>query len=403
MSSLERYFQPNMAFAILLALAVFQYATLVIYMFGGSPDYVLGGDFVAFWAAARETLNGDMAALYAPEGLAAAIETHRPETHVDGLTWQYPPYASLIFAPVGLLPFEMAYAVWSWLGIALFALALRQIGVRGQALIALMATIPVLIALNTGQNALFTTSLMLLAVFHAKSRPVLAGAAAALLTLKPQLGLLLPVLFLAGGHWRAFAAAALGSLLIWGGSVLVLGTATWTAFFEFLGHVSGSVTDGAMPLYKMVNVYAAARLAWVPDTLALTLAGLSYIVAAAALAWTCRKTDAPNWRYAVLASATLLTAPYSMYYELVLLVPALWFVARQAHKAGWLAFERESLAALVLLTLFLPGPATQRGGSLCFLVSALACLVIYRRLRAEFGPSRPVFGTGAAASTLVTD
>ena len=88
MSSLERYFQPNMAFAVILALAAFQYGILVLYMFGGSPDYVLGGDFIAFWAAARETLSGEMAALYAPDGLLAAIETHRPGTHVDGLTWQ---------------------------------------------------------------------------------------------------------------------------------------------------------------------------------------------------------------------------------------------------------------------------------------------------------------------------
>jgi hypothetical protein len=297
----------------------------------------------------------------------------------------------------------MAYALWSWLGIALFALVLGTIGVRGHALMALIAAIPVLIVLNTGQNALFTASLMLLAVFHAKSRPVLAGIAAALLTMKPQLGILLPVVFLAGGHWRAFMAAALGSFLIWGGSVLLLGAATWAAFFEFLGVVSGSVTEGAMPLYKMVNVYAAARLAWMPDALAITLAGLGYLAAIVAVIWTCRKTTDPKWRYATLASATLLTAPYSMYYELVLLVPALWFVVHRAHLSGWLPVERETLAALVLLTLFLPGPATQFGGSLCFLTSALAGLVIYRRLRAEFGASRPVFRPGAAAPALAVD
>lgn len=403
MSSLERYFQPNVAFAILLALAAFQYAIFAIYLFGGSQDYVLGGDFVAFWTAARETLNGDMAGLYAPDGLAAAIETHRPGTSVEGLTWQYPPHASLIFAPIGLLPFEMAYALWCWLGIAAFALVLGSLGVRGHALIALIATIPVLIVLNTGQNALFTASLMLLAVFHARSRPVLAGVAAALLTVKPQLGILLPIVFLAGGHWRAFGAAALSSVLLWGSALLMLGSATWIAFFEFLGIVSGSVSDGAMPLYKMVNVYAAARLAWVPDMAALALAGLSYLAAIAAVVWICRKTDDPTWRYAVLASATLLTAPYSMYYELVLLVPALWFVAHRAHQAGWLALERESLAVLVLLTLFLPGPATQIGGSLCFLASALVAVVVYRRVRAAFGHASSAFSAAPGSPVLASD
>lgn len=403
MSSLERYFQPNRAFTLILVLAAFQYTILALFILGASPDFVVGGDFVAFWSAARETLNGDLAALYASDGLAAAMQLHRPEASVDGLTWQYPPHASLIFAPIGLLPFEAAYALWCGLGLAAFAAVLYSVGVRGRALAALMATLPVLIVLNTGQNALFTASLMLLAVFNSRSRPILAGLAAALLTLKPQLGILLPVIFLAGGHWRAFTVAAVGSLGLWLGSALALGVETWRAFFEFLGIVSGSVTDGAMPLYKMVNVYAAARLAWVPDALALLLAGTSYVAAMIAVVWTCRKTEDPIWRYSVLASATLLTAPYSMYYELVLLVPALWFVAAQAHRSGWLNWERESLAALVLLTLFLPGPATQIGASFCFLASALAAGTVFRRMRALVAPPRHGRSLAGSIAALATD
>ncbi len=403
MSSLERYFQPNLAFTLILVMAAFQYAILALYIFGGTSGFVVGGDFVAFWSAARETLNGDLAALYASDGLEAAIQMHRPEASVDGLTWQYPPHASLIFAPIGLLPFEAAYALWCGLGLAAFAAVLHSDGVRGRALAALMATLPVLIVLNTGQNALFTASLMLLAVFNSRSRPILAGLAAAVLTLKPQLGILLPVIFLAGGHWRAFAVAAVGSLGLWLGSALALGVETWRAFFEFLGIVSGSVTDGAMPLYKMVNVYAAARLAWVPDALATVLAGVSYLAALVAVVWTCRKTDDPKWQYSVVASATLLTAPYSMYYELVLLVPALWFVAARAHRFGWLNWERESLAALVLLTLFLPGPATQVGASLCFLASILAGGVVFRRIRAEVASPQRDHSAAGSSAALATD
>lgn len=380
---LERYFQPNIAFMIVLALAVSQYAILVLYMFGGSPEYVLGGDFVAFWSAARETLAGNLTALYTPDGLYDAFLKHRPDVAVEGLTWQYPPHASLLFSPIGYLPYEAAYAVWSGLGLGFFAWVMSTLGVRGRALIAVLATIPVLIVLNTGQNALFTAGLLLLAVFNAKSKPVLAGLAAAILTVKPQLGILLPFLFIAGGHWRAFAAAAIGSLLIWGGSVFALGRDSWTAFFEFLGVVSGSVSEGDMPLYKMVNIYAAARLAWVPEIAAALLAGISYLAAILAVIWVGRRSDNPKWQYGVVASATLLTAPYSMYYELVLLVPAIWFVVERGHQAGWGAFEREMIAGLILLTLVVPGPATQVGASLCFLVSALVALVLYRRLRME--------------------
>lgn len=386
MSSLERYFQPNIAFAIILALAVSQYAILVIYMFGGSSDFVLGGDFISFWSAARETLSGEMTALYAPDGLHAAFETHRPEVIVQGLTWQYPPHAGLIFSPIGALPYEAAYALWSALGLVVFAWTLTQAGVRGHALIAALATIPVLITLNTGQNALFTASLMLLAVFNAKPKPILAGLAAALLTVKPQLGILLPILFIAGGHWRAFSAAAIASLVLWGGSVLVLGTAPWIAFFEFLGIISGSVSDGAMPLYKMVNVYAAARLAGIPEGGSALLAGVTYLAAVLTVIWVCHRTSDPKWRYSALASATLLSAPYSMYYELVLLVPAIWFVAERGFQRGWLVLERESIASLIVLTLVVPGPETQVGGSFCFLVSAMVAGILFRRWRAEYAP-----------------
>ena len=138
-----------------------------------------------------------------------------------------------------------------------------------------------------------------------------------------------------------------------------------------------------MPLYKMVNIYAAARLAWVPEIAAALLAGIGYLAAILAVIWVGRRSDNSKWQYGVVASATLLTAPYSMYYELVLLVPAIWFVVERGHQAGWGAFEREMIAGLMLLTLVVPGPATQVGASLCFLVSALVALVLYRRLRME--------------------
>lgn len=394
MTSLERYFQPNIAFAIVLALAASQYAILVVYLFGGSSDHVLGGDFIAFWAAARESLDGGLAGLYATDGLHEAMQAHRPGGEVQGLTWQYPPHASLIFSPLGLLPFPLAYALWCALGVSAFAAVLIKAGIRGRWLYAALATIPVLTALNTGQNALFTCSLLGLAVFYARPRPILAGLAAALLTIKPQLGILLPVFFLASGHWRAFGTAALGSLLLILVSLAAFGTEAWTGFLGAISSVSGSVSDGVMPLFKMVNVYAAARLLWLPHALALGLAAATVLIAIGLMVWTARRTADPRWHYAVLASATLLAAPYSMYYELVLLVPAIIFVLQHGAKTVWNTGERESVALLIFLTLLVPGPATQFGVSLSFIACALAALIVYRRLRSDLadpvGHSQPV-------------
>ena len=403
MASLERFFQPSFAFAIVMALALSQYAILVIYMLGGTPDFIFGGDFIAFWSAARETLAGNLSDLYAADGLNEAILAHRPGVDGVGLTWQYPPHASLIFSPLGYLPYEVAYAVWCAFGLCVFTAVLIQSGLRGRWLIAALATIPVLTVINTGQNASFTAGLLLLAVLYAKPKPVLAGLAAALLTIKPQLGFLLPVLFIAGGHWRAFIAAALGSIALWGGALLILGSEPWMAFFGFVGTVSGSVSDGSMPLYKMVNVYAAARLAWLPDLLAIGIALSAVLLAIAALVWTTRRTEDPKWRYAVLAAGTLLTAPYSMYYELILLVPAVFFVLQDGGNTGWNKWEREVIAFIMLLTLLVPGPITHFGVSPSFMTSALIGLVIYRRVRERFSTSALADVTALSTPQPVTN
>lgn len=389
MTSIERLSQPHFAFLLVIAVAISQYAVWMITALSGGPDYIFGGDFVAFWSAARETLAGNLVDLYTADGVDAAIQKHLPDIELTGLTWQYPPHASLIFSPIGYLPFMLAYALWCGLGLAVFTTVLISIGLKGRFLLAVLAMTPVLIALNSGQNALFTGSLLLVAVFYAKPKPVFAGLAAGLLTIKPQLGVLLPIFFLASGHWRAFLVAAIVSILLCGWSYLVVGAEGWTAFFTFLGVVSDSVSTGAMPLYKMVNVYSAARLAWLPEIMVLALAGLTFAASIWVIVWTSRKTDDPRWHYAVLATMTLLTTPYSMYYELVLIVPALAFVVLHGAQTRWLSWEREAIAVLMLISMTLPGPATRVGVSFGFIICLVACVIVLRRLHSIATASNP--------------
>lgn len=383
MSATDRLFTPRLAFLAVLAIAASQYLVFVMALLGVSPEYTFGGDFAAFWAASKETLDGNMAGLYAPLGLEQAIQAHSPHDDLEGLTWQYPPHAGLVFSPLGLLPFPVAYAVWCGLGLGVYALALHAAGLKDRFLIVALASIPVLLALKTGQNALFMGALLIVAVFYARSKPLLAGLAAAILTIKPQLGFLLPILFLTGGHWRAFAYASIGSLGLLGLSFGVFGLSTWTAFLDSVLAVSGSVATGEMPIFKMVNLYAAAQLVGLPDTAAMTLAALAILIAVAATVWVTRTTDDPTWRYAALASLTLFAAPYSYYYELALVVPALLFIVKRGYQAGWLRFEREMIASALLLSLAVPGLPIRSGLSISFVLMALVAVTVARRLRAE--------------------
>ncbi|MHA7899175.1 MAG: glycosyltransferase family 87 protein [Henriciella sp.] len=386
MTATDRLFDPKLAFVAVLAIAASQYLVFVMSLLGVSQEFVFGGDFSVFWAAANETLAGRMADLYTQDGIAQALQTHNPGEALEGLTWQYPPHAGLVFSPIGWMPLPLAYTVWCLLGLTVYGLALHSVGLRDRVLIAALASIPVLLAFKTGQNALFTGALLIIAVFNARSKPVLAGAAAAILTIKPQLGFLLPVLFLAGGHWRAFVYASLGSLGLVGLSFGVFGLEAWSAFLSSVLSVSGSVASGEMPLYKMVNIYAAAQMLGLPDSLAIAIGGLSFLSAIALMAWVTRNTEDNRWRYAALAGLTLFAAPYSYYYELALIVPALLFVLERGHQAGWLRFERELVATITVLCLALPGIPVRSGLSLSFVLMAMVVLIIGRRLKAELAP-----------------
>lgn len=399
---LDKYLQPKPALLFVLLMASIQYLLYCKLLFWPSETFTYAGDFVVFWPAAKAILDGNMVSLYIGDGMHDAMLHYRPEGALERLTWQYPPHAGLVFSPIGLLPFPIAYMTWFGLGVAALAGSLTVANVDRRAIIALLLTSPIFLAFITGQIALFMASLMLLAVFWAKSRPILAGLAAGLLTIKPQLGILLPLVFIAGGHWRAFVSAAIFSLTLWLSSVALLGVDVWIAFFERIGLVSDLVSEGVMPYNRMLNIYAASNFALLPQGVAYGITAIGAVGAAVAVFWTCRKTDDPRWRYAVLATATLLVTPYSWYYELALILPAVWFALEHGYRKGWLAHERETAAILFVLSVSLPGPEWSAGVSVPFLVMIAASVIIGRRVWFELAakPETSSDNSGLSAPAL---
>jgi hypothetical protein len=63
-------------------------------------------------------------------------------------------------------------------------------------------------------------------------RPVLAGVLFGALSIKPQLGVLLPVMLALTGRWRTMIAAATTILVLLGLTCLVFGTGVWAAYIN---------------------------------------------------------------------------------------------------------------------------------------------------------------------------
>ncbi|MEE9329067.1 MAG: hypothetical protein V3V30_02950, partial [Parvularculaceae bacterium] len=72
---------------------------------------LVGGDFLAFWTAAKAVWAGEALAMYDRAAFETAMSaTSGLEQHF--MLWQYPPTAFFIFAPLGLVGFHTAYIGW---------------------------------------------------------------------------------------------------------------------------------------------------------------------------------------------------------------------------------------------------------------------------------------------------
>ena len=196
--------------------------------------------------------------------------------------------------------------------------------------------------LLSGQTALLTGGLILLAVASLKDRPLAAGIALGIVAaVKPQALLLAPLALARGGHWHTMAAAAASAAAM---ALLALpyGALLWIDWIAALGDFA-LVVD-AMDLHRMgISPASFAHAADLPEAarLAIQIAGAAL---GAALVWRAFATDDVSQRAAALIGGSILCSPYAMPYELAMLAPIA--------AAALLSARRWSLLAALPLTGF---------------------------------------------------
>lgn len=368
-----------LAVAVVVTIAQFSQAKNLILPAGA----VIGGDYVAFDVAATAAKEGKAAETYDVAAFEALLKEYGPRKERFGLTWQYPPTYFLLILPLAFLPYLWGYALWTGGSAALFLLTLRKAGASLLALFVIVASPAAFQAAITGQNGFITGALLLVAALYPQKRPIIAGCAAALLTVKPHFGVLLPFAYLAGGCWRAFSVAAIGSALLAFAATSLFGAEIWSAFVRGLSGASDNLSTAKMPLYKMATPYAAARFAGLPAEAALAFHACAATTAIIAVAFVWRRVKDDVLRAAALVSLAFLAAPYGFYYEVVILSIPLVLLAGRAIEKGWLRYEEWALFALVLLPMTLPGESARIGFSWGFLIVLLVVAHVFRRLIAE--------------------
>ena len=304
-------------------------------------------DFSNLWAGGVFALQGRVALLFDVDGYRAALRLLFTPLLTDQ-EWSYPPSMLLLGAPLGLLPVHLAYAVWTLGTIGLLYLALRPLKLAAAAQAAVLASPAVVMNAVVGQNGALTASLLVGGLLVAAPRPLLAGVLFGLLTMKPHLGLLVPICLLASGNVRTILSAAVTTGLLFAVTGLLFGFESWLQFRSVTMPLMTSILEAPYPQNYhalALTVFAAGRSAGLglPGAYGLQI-GFSLLAAASAW-WLWRpSTRIENGRRAVLTGLlALVVTPYGYVYDSVpLAIAVAWLFTRDhrlpvgVHAVAWL-------------------------------------------------------------------
>jgi hypothetical protein len=307
----------------------------------------LNADFRGFWSYPRFT---PLAQIYTPDAMMHFQQALYPGFR-SYFPFTYPPDALLALSWMRGLSYDSARTLWTLAGMgALAAAGAAMFPRRPAAMAALLASPAVLLTLALGQTSLFAAALLLAGLAALPRRQVLAGVLFGLLTLKPQMGLLLPFLLLGLGAWRAIAAAALTAGVLVALSCVLLPPELWHSWAASLPAIQSDYFAGGTNLALMVSPEATLLRLGVGQGLAAT----AQLLCAAVLAWAVFRTarHAPYTRAtALVLAATCLAQPHAYAYDTVALPAALalWLDGAPG-RAAWALAALLYLAPLALLT-----------------------------------------------------
>ncbi|MGA8498332.1 MAG: glycosyltransferase family 87 protein [Xanthobacteraceae bacterium] len=396
------------AIAVLLASAA-GFLYLVVTATGGvdRQGRPIGTDFSNVYAAGTYVLEGNFQAPFdSVQQFARERSIFGEATQFYG--WHYPPYFLFVAAALAWMPYGLALFVWQAVTLGLYLLAIRAIlssfrgaptgparsgrpddrlsanpesittGLQGQApttgfwrrwllipdsryaasgmtadwLLLALAFPAVLINVGHGHNGFLTAALLGGGLVSLDRRPLVAGILFGLMAYKPQFGLMIPIALATGGYWRSFIAAAATAVLLTLVTTLIFGVQVWHAFFvgaEFTRTVV--LEQGDTGWHKIQSIFSWARMWGAPVPLAYAIQGAATLVFAMATAWLWHGKAPYPLKAAGLCLAAILATPYTLDYDMMVLAPAIAFLAAGGLARGFGPWEKTALAALWLVPL----------------------------------------------------
>lgn len=358
-TSSERCWWTTSRNALLLWLACFIAFLAVAPNFHFQPDTgetPYGADFLQEWVGARLIYEGKVDSLYETN----LFQSRQHDRELLGFEWSanrlfppvYPPMHYGAFIPLALIPYRWAALLWLGFLVACallaafqiariaqhhadekFASPARRLKLRAFIWLGLLLFPMVLFSTNLGQKSviwlvILTSTWQLLL----NKRDLLAGLVFGLLSLKPTLFFLLPLVLLRRGKFRFFLGASLTVVAIWGSGLCLFPSEAWLGFLREVGGSSnypgqnGYRLDWSCNLLSLAYAVPTTMQSWVKQSVCAILA--IYCIFAC---FERRNSDVLSPENLLMTLATtFLLSPHAYSYDLCLfLLPVFWISSQQ--------------------------------------------------------------------------
>ena len=340
------------------------------------PDWsVYPHDYIAQWAAGIRVLNGQSALVY-NWAEQVALQTKLINASKPAYFYVFYPPHFLFTTPVftWLKPVP-AYIAFLAATVALYAGVLNSI-VRDwpKAIAASIAGGGAYFCLLWVQNGFLMGALLVGGLTLTPRYPRLAGVVFGILTIKPQLGLLVPLALAAGGCWRTFGWATGTFIALALSAELLLGPGIWATFISSLTDTVGFLEAGTL-WFKMQTPFALV-LPLAGRAGAYLIQALVALAVAAIVVQLWRDVHASySLKSAGLIAGTLLMSPYLYPYDAVALTGAALLLLRENNRLPWPDYLGVVVACL------LPSLARILFSAALPIASSLMLILVLREVR----------------------
>jgi len=294
----------------------------------GTP---VGGDFINLWSTARLIVLGRVSEIYPVARFMAFEDTITGNADIGLRQWAYPPHSLLLAWPFGLTGYYAAFAIWTVVGLLVLYVGARRFGFDRLEIAIILTSPATVLNIYFGQTGSFAAGLLLIALSARSGRDPGSIAAAAILTVKPQSGFLIPLIWAFQRRWQAIAWTALAVAVLLGLGVAVFGLQPWRDYVgDTLTVLSALEREGTGPFMTMIpSTFMALRIVTGNSDVALIVHGIFAAAVAIVLVAKLWRVNDGTRQAAMVLIATVLMTPYMHNYDLAVLLCGALLVGRR--------------------------------------------------------------------------